>query len=74
MTELENLVCDTSTFSKKCNSTPDWVFSTTYWTGEAYDFDYVWAVRTDRVVSGFSGLNIALYGVRPVITISKDYF
>lgn len=74
LAELENLGCDTSTFSKKCNSTPDWVFSTTYWTGEAYDFDYVWAVRTDRVVSGFSGLNIALYGVRPVITISKDYF
>ena len=55
---------------KTCKSAPAWVYSKGYWTTSA-DYDsLVWCVSLDGyfVSDVFDGL----YGLRPVITISKS--
>ena len=53
-----------------------WIYSTSYWTGSAYNTDNVWIINGSTGYFGnatkFS--NSSLFGVRPVIVISKDYF
>ena len=72
-TELSELGCDF--YYGKCDSNLSWVYSTSYWTGVA-EGDRVWAVKTDGsyVTYGFEYTNQYMYGVRPVIMISKSYF
>ena len=52
-----------------------WIYSTSYWSGSALDDDNVWVVYSD---GGFT-VNFFyddgdIFGVRPVVIISKDYF
>ena len=69
-TELEGLGCSESEWS--CENAPDWVYSTSYWTGSAYSgvVDSVWIVGANGffTYSDFYGID-GSYGVRPVITI-----
>ena len=56
---------------------PEWVYSTTYWTGSAYNVFRVWDVYSDGFFSSvvFDDSNGFLtngIGVRPVVTISSS--
>ena len=65
-----NTVKDVKKSEKTCKSAPAWVYSKGYWTASA-DYDsLVWCVSLDGYFVGdvFDGL----YGLRPVITISKS--
>ena len=51
---------------------PEWVYSTSYWTGSAYDANYVLNVRPNgNFIADFSYISSS-FGVRPVITISTS--
>ena len=52
-----------------------WIYSTSYWSGSAYDTDLVWRVKSDGYFSSYLYyLNDGNFGVRPVIIISKSNF
>ena len=70
--ESEDIGCDSSNHT--CNDAPSWIYSTTYWTGSAYDADSVWYVYSVGRFhySDYSYDNAR--GVRPVIIISKSLF
>lgn len=55
-----------------CSGAPSWVYSTTYWTGSARDYYYVWLVTSEGQFydGGHNGLDSGFAGVRPVITMS----
>ena len=68
--EILNLGCSEDDYS--CKSAPSWVYSTWYWTASANCKGGVWIVNS---VGGFGDDNFGtsrLYGLRPVITISKS--
>ena len=51
-----------------------WIYSTSYWSGSAYDADYVWRVDSDGYFGDISYDIDDYFGVRPVIIISKSNF
>ena len=51
-----------------------WIYATTYWSGTASNTRYVWGVGSDGGFSGISYDYDILFGVRPVIIISKSNF
>ena len=61
-----------------CKNAPNWLYSTSYWTGEAYDdmgrLLVVYKCGESQHIIDFLYNIIDSVGVRPVITISKDYF
>ena len=61
--------------SSKCNEAPSWVYSTSYWLGDCNSYaPLVYYVdKTGAIGSAHHNAN-NLFGVRPVIIISKDYF
>ena len=66
--ELEGLGC----YGINCYSAPDWVYSSSYWTSSATDYDFLYYVDT---VQGYSFCPYYIndsYGVRPVIEIDVD--
>lgn len=68
--ELESLGCSTTDYN--CSAAPNWVYSTTYWTGDAFSSDAIWRVSTDsHFYDNGSGsyANGDTRGVRPVIEI-----
>lgn len=71
--EIINLGCSEVENSCK-SSTYEWIYSTTYLTGTAYNNNRIWYVRND----GYFHYDVYDHGiglgVRPVITISKQYF
>ena len=52
---------------------PSWVYATSYWSGSAYDASRVWGVFSDGFFSPDYYSYNGGFGVRPVITISRDY-
>ena len=68
--ELEKLGCDLTT--KACTNAPGWVYSTSYWSSTAYQYDskYIWSIGTNCTLRYYSNDFSNNYGVRPVITIS----
>ena len=70
--ELESLGCSGDDMS--CSDAPEWVYATSYWSGSADDTYHVWCVYN---VTYFNDYNYYYYdsdfGVRPVITISRNY-
>ena len=64
-----------STVGSCLDSSYDWIYSTSYWTGTPESDMYIWFVRSDGCL-GFLGEyhNDSYFGVRPVIVISKNYF
>ena len=68
--ELINLGCSEDDGS--CSSAPSWVYATSYWSGSAIYTDRVWYVIRDLGFSYGYCNYVGLFGVRPVITITKD--
>ena len=53
------------------NSAPSWVYSTSYWTGTAFDFELVWRVDLYDFFEDYYDIDY-IVGVRPVVTISTS--
>ena len=68
--ELISLGCSGNNYS--CTSATSWVYSTSYWTASAYNYRYVWYVLSNVHFDGSFFDVPGLYGLRPVITISKS--
>jgi len=70
LSELETLGCSSNDHS--CMDAPSWVYTTTYWSGSAYDSNRVWCVGSSAVF-GYDGYNAyGYFGVRPVVVISES--
>ena len=70
--ELEALGCNMSKSS--CSLAPQWVYATTYWTGEAYNSTNIWYVITNCFFGFNTYNNAGNYGIRPVIEIPLTEF
>jgi hypothetical protein len=70
--ELVILGCSAS--SSSCSGAPSWVYGTSYWTGTAYNPNFLYAVASDSTFKNYQYGHTGSLGVRPVIVISKDYF
>ena len=66
--ELETLGCSMTNWS--CTNAPSWVYSTSYWTGTAKDYNYIWRVDTGGYFACNSFNNYYDVGVRPVVEIA----
>ena len=71
--ELETLGCD-GTNNYTCSSAPSYIYSTSYWTmSPSVDLDNdSWYVNSNDYFHHYNVNNDDLYGVRPVIIISKS--
>ena len=67
--ELIALGCSNSS----CTSAPSWVYTTSYWSGSAYNIYGVWSVISYGNFGSYYSSEY-LFGVRPVIIISKSLF
>ena len=52
------------------NPAPEWVYSTSYWTGSAFSTGGLWYVRSDGDFGGYNKGYANRMGVRAVVTIS----
>ena len=68
--ELISLGCSGN--DNSCKSSPSWVYSTYYWTASANYNNRVWYVYSIGDFDGYSFAVFGVYGLRPVITISKS--
>ena len=57
-----------------CSDKYPWIYSTSYWSGSAYDTDYVWRVNSYGYFDSSTYFEDFAYGIRPVIIISKSLF
>ena len=69
--ELISLGCSGDDGS--CSDAPSWIYSISYWTSTAIDSRYVWFVHYDSKFLGSICFDDCDFGVRPVITISRNY-
>ena len=66
--QIEYLGC--SLENENCTLAPNWVYSTSYWTGFAHDENHVWNVLSNgKLDYCVSNVDCGV-GVRPVVTIS----
>ena len=70
--ELVDLKCDL--VEEMCDKAPEWVYSTSYYSGSAHSVELLWAVYNDSYMgrvfaTGYGGL-----GLRPVIEIPISEF
>ena len=70
--ELIGLGC--SEDDRSCSEAPSWVYATSYWSGSADDSYDVWYVYSDGNFYLSTCDNDYIFGVRPVIIISKSNF
>ena len=71
--EITGLGCDgDGSPGSSCNSALSWVYSVNYWTMSAHRKGGVIAVSSSGTFIGDAFYNSGLYGLRPVITISKS--
>ena len=73
-TELETLECDGSSDYTCSGSTYSWVYTTSYWSGSAYDSNYVWDVNSNGDFDANGYYNGYYFGVRPVVILSESLF
>ena len=67
--DLISLGCEKT----NCESAPSWIYSTNYWTSTANWSDHIIQVSEDNSVNSPPEMDAYyLYGLRPVITISKS--
>ena len=68
--ELEGLGCSSS--GNTCSSAPSFIYSTSYWSGSAFDTTHVWGVYSIAYFGSINDgcSNNTTFGVRPVIGIS----
>ena len=67
--ELESLGCA----GNRCSDSPEWVYATSYWSGSAGSIVDLWSVRNTNYFSLYDCSKGNFLGIRPVITISRDY-
>ena len=67
--EVDGLVCNSS----ECGLSPSWVYATSYWSGSVTGNDYVFSIAKNKSLVSQYFDALYTYGVRPVITISRDY-
>ena len=48
---------------------PEWVSSTSYWLGSAYDYEYAWGIFSNNAFDGYPYDDAGSFGVRPLIII-----
>ena len=72
--ELTSEQIGCSTVDQTCEDAPEWVYSTSYWTGTADNVIDVWGVFNDAIFIRSNMYWTDTYGVRPVIVISKSLF
>lgn len=72
--DLESFGCSLDAYN--CTAAPEWVHSTSYWTGSAFDSTNVWYVfgGAGEIFSYFYYYYDNNFGVRPVVVISSGYF
>ena len=70
--ELEKLGCNEDDYS--CSDAPSWVYSTSYWSGSAFDTSSVWTVDSNAGFDDYNFYADDAFGVRPVIEISESEF
>ena len=70
--ELEALGCASSNIT--CSGAPEFVYKTSYWSGSAFDTNYVWNVGSYAIFGADSYSGVNAFGVRPVIEISVSEF
>ena len=73
--EVYNLGCGNNNYPL-CVKAPSWVYSSSYWTMSLHPHmneSYLYVVTSDGNMSG-AHVSLNIFGVRPVIVISKDYF
>lgn len=73
--ELRDLGCNTSSRVFKCNTSPDWVYKTSYWTATPYGskgYTELIVVQSNGWLSKNRYSNKNTFGIRPVIAISKS--
>ena len=68
--ELNGLGCNSNTYS--CNDAPEWVYSTSYWTGSAANPQFLNYVNTSGRYGEDSYRQENRYGVRPVILLEIE--
>ena len=68
MEELESLGCSRS--SNSCKSAPSWVYATTYWSGVAHNYAFLWHVDSNGTIYPDPSEDDCYRGVRPVITLA----
>ena len=68
--ELEGLGCVRS--SNSCSGSPEWVYSTSYWSGSADYADLVWSVDSIGNFDRNRYYSARSFGVRPVIVIERS--
>ena len=72
-TELETLGCSSN--SSTCSgSTYPWVYTTSYWSGSAYNYNYVRGVNSNGTYGILSRYASGSDGVRPVVILSESLF
>ena len=64
--ELELLGCS----GNSCTAAPEWVYSTSYWSGTTNGDNNVWGVTSSGYFSYYPYGRINSFGVRPVITLT----
>ena len=69
--ELINLGCSEDDWN--CSAAPSWVYATSYWSVSAIYSYYVWSVDSRGDFCYYDYDYDDVFGVRPVITISRDY-
>lgn len=70
--ELLDLKCIVS--SRTCKASPSWVYSSTYWTGSAYNDNSMYGVDSNAAFSGKDYTYARGSGIRPVIEIPVSAF
>lgn len=68
LSELEKLGCNRTTGT--CINTYDWLYSTTYWTGDAGEGTDFWRIYSNGALGG-SNYSLETRGVRPVIEVAS---
>lgn len=60
--------------NSSCSNAPDWIFSTSYWTGTAKDAEYIYAVSSLSAFFADPCYYWGTFGVRPVVEIPLTEF
>ena len=59
---------------RTCSGAPNWLYSSSYWTGSAYDTELLWYIFSNGSFGGSRYSNSGGNGVRPVIDIPVSEF
>lgn len=74
ISELEDISTFGCNLYSSCSLEYPWIYSTSYWVDGATNSTNIWTVSSHNVVNSSTYEHFHLYGVRPVIIVSKDYF